>query len=362
MKVLVRVLILMAIMLTLFFYSDQSVKENDVLEAPNSSGQAIPQPNLQPPNETNSIARPASGLSTLIGQDTSGLISQFGGPNRIEASAFGYSWWIYNESPSLFMMVGVNKDIINQVYIAGNKLDAAPFQIQQSVEEVYRFTIIQNEISVGIEDNNYTFSLGQEDVMNRILVEFDGLYAQVYVDKVDREIEAIRFTDPKTLVLHQPYEMSYKGDYLAPSVPSTSEQKEIDEANERQTFDLTNLFRLRHDIRQVEPDLSLSMVARKHSEDMAIQNYFSHESPNYGDLEDRLKEAEIPFTTAGENIAAFYFDPIEVVHGWLNSPDHREMLLNEDFTHVGSGAFGKYYTQNFVEREISELPKADNER
>lgn len=50
------------------------------------------------------------------------------------------------------------------------------------------------------------------------------------------------------------------------------------------------------------------------------------------------------------------------MHGWLNSPDHREMLLNEDFTHVGSGAFGKYYTQNFVEREISEMPKADNER
>ncbi|MET0785884.1 MAG: CAP domain-containing protein [Paenisporosarcina sp.] len=361
MKVLVRVLILMAIMLTLFFYSNQSVKENDVLEAPNSSGQAIPQANLQPPNETNSIARPTSGLSTLIGQDTSQLISKHGGPNRIEESAFGYKWWIYNESPSLYMMVGVNADKINQVYIAGNKLDAAPFQIQQSVDELYRFTIIQNEISVLIEQSTYTFSLGKEDIMNRILVEFNGLYAQVYIDSEDREIEAVRFTDPKTLVLHQPYEMGYQGDYLAPSVPSTFKQQEIDEANERQTFDLTNLFRLRHDTRVVEQDLSLSVVARKHSEDMAIQNYFSHESPDFGDLEDRLKEAQIPYKTAGENIAAFYYDPIEVVHGWLNSKDHREMLLNEDFTHVGSGAFGKYYTQNFVGREMTEVERADNE-
>jgi uncharacterized protein YkwD len=352
----------MAILLTFFFYSDQTVKENDVLEAPNSSGQAIPQTNLEPPSETNSIARPTTGLSTLIGQPTSVLISAHGGPDRIEPSAFGYKWWIYNKTPSTFMMIGVNGETINQVYIAGDKLDANPFDIQQPVEDLYRFTIIQTEISVLIGESTYTFTISKDDIMNRILVQFNDLFAQVYVDNEDGEIEGIRFTDSKTLVLHQPYEMGYKGEYLAPSVPSTSEQKEIDESNERQIFDLTNLFRLRHNERLLQEDLSLSLVAQKHSEDMAIQNYFSHESPNYGDLEDRLKEAEIPYETAGENLATFYYDPIEVIHGWLNSPDHREMLMNEDFTHVGTGAFGKYYTQNFVEREIIEVQRPDNQR
>ena len=40
-------------------------------------------------------------------------------------------------------------------------------------------------------------------------------------------------------------------------------------------------------------DYELAVVARKHSEDMALENYFSHESPVTGNLADRLKEAEI---------------------------------------------------------------------
>lgn len=361
MKVLVRILILLAIILTVFLYSDQSVKENDLLEAPNSSGHAIPQVNLQPPSGDDAIARPSSGLSTMVGKKTKDLVSSFGYPDRIEPSAYGYKWWVYNQSNSRFMMIGVLDKTINQVYIAGEELDASPFEIMQSIDDLYTFTIVQSEISVQIGLDTYTFTISDEDVMNRILVEFDGLYAQIYIDREDKEIEAIRFTDPKTLVLHQPYEMVYEGDYLAPQVPSTTLQKEIDEANERQTFDLTNVYRTRHGIQIVEKEEALGLVASKHSEDMALENYFSHESPNYGDLGDRLEEAQIVYETAGENIASNYYDSAEVVHGWLNSPDHREMLLNKEFTHLGSGAFGKYYTQNFVQRKIVKTDKTGSQ-
>lgn len=358
MKVLVRILILLAIILSVFFYSDQTVQETDILEAPNSSGQAIPQVNLQPPSGINTIPRPTTGLSTLIGQNTEQLVHSYGEPNRIEPSAFGYNWWVYNESPSTFMMIGVLEGgNINQVYIAGKVLDATPFSIQQTINDLYRFTIIQSEISVQIGLNTYTFTIGEDDVMNRILVEFTDLYAQVYIDREDKEVEAIRFTDPKTLVLHQPYEMVYKGDYLAPEVPSTTAQIEMNETNERQLIDLTNVFRVRHGMGSVEIETELALVAQKHSEDMALENYFSHESPNYGNLENRLEEAQINYKTAGENLAANYYDPLEVIHGWLNSPDHRQVLLNEDFTHLGVGVFGKYYTQDFIQRNVEDTYK-----
>lgn len=353
-----RILILLAIILSVFFYSDQSVQETDILEAPDSTGQAIPQVDLQPPTSKKAISRPTSGLSTMVGKNTQDFVTSFGEPNRIEPSAFGYTWWVYNESPSTFMMIGVLENgTINQVYIAGKLLDATPFNIKQTLNDLYRFTIIQPEISVQIGLNMYTFTIGPNDAMNRILVEFNDLYAQVYIDSVDNEVEAIRFTDPTTLVLHQPYEMVYKGEYLAPVVPSTTEQQEIDEANENQLFDLTNVFRIRHGIGAVEHESELAIVAHKHSEDMALENYFAHESPNYGNLEDRLKEAQINYEIAGENLASNYYDPLEVIHGWLNSPDHREMLLNEDFTHLGSGVFGKYYTQNFIQRNIEDTYK-----
>jgi uncharacterized protein YkwD len=352
-KVLVRILILLAIILTVLFYSDQTVQENDLLEAPGSSGQALPQENLLPPSGEDTIPRPEKGLSTLVGQKTNKLVNSFGEPNRIEPSAFGYEWWVYNQSLTSYMLVGVIHGSINQVYIGGEDLDASPYQVGQSIDDLYRFTIIESEISVQIESNVYTFTINDLDMRNRLLVEFNGLFAQIYVDDEDGIVEAIRFTDPRTMVLHQPYEMTYKGEYLAPAVPSTTMQKAINESNERLLFELTNVYRSRHSVRTVVEDSTLGLVARKHSEDMAMQNYFSHESPDFGDLENRLEEAQIVYDSAAENIASNYYDSAEVVHGWLNSADHREVLLRNDFTHLGVGTFGKYYTQNFVKREIN---------
>ena len=34
----------------------------------------------------------------------------------------------------------------------------------------------------------------------------------------------------------------------------------------------------------------------------------------------------------------------------MNSNDHREILLGQDYTHTGIGVYGSYYTQNFIER------------
>lgn len=347
-KVLVRILIILVILLTIIFYSDQSVHETDLLEAPGSTGQALPQENMLPPTGEYSVQRPKTGLSTFVGQPTSSLVESFGEPDRIEPSAFGYDWWVYNKTLENYMLVGVQGKHINQIYIAGETLDATPYQVGQSIDDLYRFTIIESEISVQIQSSVYTFTINDIDMKNRLLVKFDGLFAQIYLDEEDHEIEAIRFTDPRTLVLHQPYEMTYKGDYLAPDVPSTNLQNAINKTNSRQIFEMTNVYRSRHSVEPVALEETLELVARKHSEDMAMQNYFSHESPEFGDLEDRLEEILIDYESAGENIAANYYDAAEVVHGWLNSDEHRNVLLEEDFTHLGVGTFGKYYTQNFV--------------
>ncbi|WP_075617444.1 CAP domain-containing protein [Paenisporosarcina indica] len=348
MKVLVRILLILAIILTVIFYSDQTVQETDLLKAPGSTGQALPQENMLPPKGEDSVPRPKTGLSTLVGQNTTSLVKSFGEPNRIDPSAFGYDWWVYNQNFDSYMLVGVQGNHINQIYIAGAILDATPFQVGQSIDDLYRFTIIESEITVQIESSVYTFTINDVDMKNRLLVKFDGLFAQIYVDEEDQEVEAIRFTNPRTLVLHQPYEMTYKGDYLAPVVPSTKQQKSINESNNRQIFELTNVYRARHFVDPVELEESLEIVASKHSEDMAMQNYFSHESPDFGDLEDRLTETQLDYDSAGENIAANYYDSAEVVQGWLNSADHRKVLLEDDFSHLGVGTFGKYYTQNFV--------------
>ncbi len=54
--------------------------------------------------------------------------------------------------------------------------------------------------------------------------------------------------------------------------------------------------------------------------------------------------------TRGENIAAGYENPGQVVEGWMNSPGHRANILDPDFTQIGVGynESGNYWVQLFL--------------
>lgn len=346
MKVLWKIILLLIIVLLVFYIIDDGVKENEPLESPVKHGTAIPVPGKGEGVSMNQAARPESGISQYVGKGVDVLIGKIGEPDRIEPSDYGYDWWIYDKDVQL--MVGVKGEKVNQIYSADLASDVEPFELGQDVKDIYRFTIVESEVSVHTGDSVYTFTLNSEDVKNRLLIEYEGVYAQLYFDGIDAELEAVRFIDPYTLVLHQPYDMTYMGEVVSADRPSSTMQMEVDRAMERQLFELTNLYRTNHDVSEVESDYGLTQVARKHSEDMALENYFSHESPVTGSLADRLKEAKIDHRKARENIAFNYVDAIEAVHGWLNSPAHRSVLLDKDVTTLGTGAYGKYYTQVLV--------------
>lgn len=349
MKVIWKIALLLVILLGLFYLMDTRIKENEPLESPVKHGTAIPVPEKELNSQVAGAERPGQGLSIFVGKTTDQLIKKYGDPDRIEPSAYGYDWWIYSEEP--YFMAGVSGNHINQVFSADSQVDLSPFRIGQDVNQVYRSTIIESEVDVQLGSNLYMFSLKSEDIANRALVKFKNLYAQVYVDEEDAKIEGIRFIEPKTLVIHQPYDMEYSGEMISISPPSASMQMEVDRAMERQVFELTNGYRKNHGLTELKNDYWLGVLAREHSKDMALENYFSNESPSTGTLSDRLKTSGIVQRKAGENIAFNYVDAIEAVHGWLNSSAHRQVLLDKDFTHLGTGVYGKYYTQDFIQTE-----------
>jgi len=99
-------------------------------------------------------------------------------------------------------------------------------------------------------------------------------------------------------------------------------------------------------------DSSLNRSARAKSEDMATHNYFSHDSPTYGDPFAMMRSFGVQYQSAGENIAKGQPSPQEVVTAWMNSPGHRANILNSSFTHIGVGYVVKngeaYWTQQFI--------------
>ncbi|RHW37572.1 hypothetical protein D1B33_08560 [Lysinibacillus yapensis] len=122
-------------------------------------------------------------------------------------------------------------------------------------------------------------------------------------------------------------------------------------AFETQVVELTNAERAKAGLAPLEAYAPLMDVAEAKSEDMAANNYFSHNSPTLGSPFDQMKAAGISYRAAGENIAQGQRTPEEVVQAWMNSEGHRANILNANFTHIGVGHVenGNYWTQQFIQ-------------
>lgn len=118
-----------------------------------------------------------------------------------------------------------------------------------------------------------------------------------------------------------------------------------------EVLNLVNIERQNTGIDQLVFCEDLNSIANLKSKDMSDYDYFSHESPNYGSFFDMLKDRNIDYTTAGENIAMGQSSPKEVVSAWMNSPGHKRNILNPNFNKIGIGVyFGDriYWTQAFT--------------
>ncbi|RUL55931.1 CAP domain-containing protein [Lysinibacillus antri] len=354
MKTLFRILIVLSFLAIIFFYSSNSNNNYEPLEGPNSSSPIIPKSENDLEILQEALPRPEQGVSTLIGNNSKVLLEQYGEPKRIDASAYGYEWWVYNDHPGQFIMFAVDEEVITQVYTSGPSIDISPYKIGQSLSDIYRMTIISSEVVAKINDNIYTFTMSEDDMNTRILTKFDDIFAQLYIDSEQGILSGIRYTDSKSLVMLRPYEMSFVGELLSPPNPTSYLIEESNKASAYQLHDLLNEFRFQNNIPSIENDQEVSTLAMQHSEDMYSQSYLSHESPTKGSLKDRLDEVNILYKDAEENIATAYNDSIEAVHGWLNSSAHREYMMDNRFTHVGSGVFINYYTHIFIQKPEEE--------
>ena len=84
-------------------------------------------------------------------------------------------------------------------------------------------------------------------------------------------------------------------------------------------------------------DAKLSEAAQKRAEELIKS--FSHTRPNRTDFSTVLKEYNITYKTAGENIANGQFDADDVMKSWLKSPGHRANILQKNFGKIGVGVF-----------------------
>lgn len=129
---------------------------------------------------------------------------------------------------------------------------------------------------------------------------------------------------------------------------------------ENQVVNLINQERQNHGLSPLSQHASLRTAARRHSQDMACNDHFSHTGTDGSTLGSRLSSAGYSYTWAAENIAASSsqsFSPGAVVNRWMNSPGHKKNILSGKAQHIGvgfryagdgnAGDFDAYYTADF---------------
>jgi hypothetical protein len=124
-------------------------------------------------------------------------------------------------------------------------------------------------------------------------------------------------------------------------------------ALEREVLRHINLERQARGLPPLRMEIRLSEAARLHSEDMAQNDFMSHDGSNGSTPSDRVQLAGYPYFSLGETVAAGYPTAAEVVEGWMNSPPHQAILLG-DYEDVGVGYgfnaasfYGHYWTADF---------------
>ena len=105
---------------------------------------------------------------------------------------------------------------------------------------------------------------------------------------------------------------------------------------EARMLDLVNQERAAAGLRPLAADPELTEVARRHSADMFARGYFAHDTPEGLTPFDRMRQANVSFLTAGENLALA--PTLQVAHtGLMNSPGHRANILRPQFGRLGIG-------------------------
>ncbi|WP_406687003.1 CAP domain-containing protein [Rossellomorea vietnamensis] len=271
-----------------------------------------------------------------LGDSKESVEEEVGEAKRKSSNEYGTSWYAYHENYRNFFMVSYDQNQQVNGLFTNQDLLSSDSGIKMGVSK----EVVQNELGEPLTNIRKGLTLyqlqnnGEQDVY-----QIDGSYVTIFYDKHENDtVTAIQIIDGNL-------ETNKKNFY-------TEGSSELKEGFEYQLFDLTNATRVEKGLNVLSWDSLVRDTARKHSLDMAEQDYFSHTNLEGQSPFDRMEEDQVAFRTAGENLAYGQLSSIFAHEGLMNSKGHRENILQPHYEHLGIGvAFNEksqpYYTENF---------------
>lgn len=105
--------------------------------------------------------------------------------------------------------------------------------------------------------------------------------------------------------------------------------------NIQRVIEETNRERQQKGLSPLTENPNLAAAARAKAANMFEENYWAHFSPTGKDPWGFITKAGYKFVYAGENLAKNFQTSEEVVSAWMNSPSHRDNILNSKYQEIG---------------------------
>ena len=100
-------------------------------------------------------------------------------------------------------------------------------------------------------------------------------------------------------------------------------------------LELTNQERLKQGLPPLKMNNVLSQAAQLKAGDMFAFNYWAHNSPSGRTPWDFINQVGYQYQYAGENLARDFNNSESVVQAWMNSPTHKDNIVNSNYQEIG---------------------------
>ena len=107
------------------------------------------------------------------------------------------------------------------------------------------------------------------------------------------------------------------------------------EINAQALITLTNQIREVKELPPLISNIQLMAAAEAKAENIIKYNYFSHTSPAGQEFFTWIEEAGYQYQIIGENLAVGFATNKEAMKAWMDSPAHRDNILNEKYREIG---------------------------
>jgi hypothetical protein len=304
-----------------------------VVENSSELPEAVAKPEITETDSLFAVHNVTLGMTKEEAQAKVGL------PLRLMRNEYGTDWHSYHKDYQNYVLLSygengevngmyTNQDIFSST--AGLTMDSTKDEVRKALGTPLKH----------LQKGNVQYILDTRDEYD--LYKIDDIYVTVFYDiHENNTVTALQ-------VIDEELEEQRPSIYAKPS-------GELRKGAEFLLLELTNSTRIQRELPLLKWDEEISKTARKHSEDMAANNYFSHTNQQGKSPFDRMADDGIQFFVAGENLAYGQYSSIFAHEGLMNSMGHRENILKADYGYLGVGAaFNSenqpYFTENFFNR------------